>query len=425
MICTIAPVYDLAPRALYLALGPQGSERRRSHEKAGTDRLGSGTLIDAPSLSAFVAEAERLTAGRRVKAQGIVVSAPTSELDPTSADDQRLIAAITVEALRRAYPGSLIAVIPHGDGGAAHAHALVVNDQDGRAIRSNRAHWQFAQIVDEVTREHGLSVINQPQPKTVAPEWGARRDEVPSFEQRLGDIVADVLVDETVTSWAAFRFALKDRGVALDLKPMPNRKTGEIVTGVTYRMLDATSEGKPRFRRRKASALGAEFTHAEIMQRLAARVAERTTHEVAAQTGRPVAVAPGRSRGDLVDVLSAVLVSGLFAVQGLPGYARFALSLGVKVARSRQRPGLTYGWADAPQDRWHESELPPDLSEYHVRAKLAEAEIVRRQIEAIEADASSPRRRRLPALPDLPPAAQRRAELQRLARDRGDRALGD
>lgn len=417
MICTIAPVYDLAPRALYLALGAPGSEKRRGHAEAGTDRLGAGTLIDAPSLSGFVAEAERLTRSRRVKAQGIVVSAPTSELDPTNIDDQRLIAAITAEALRRAYPGALVAVIPHGDGGAAHAHALVVNDQGGRAIRSNRAHWQLAQIVDEVTREHGLSVIEQPRPKTTTPEWSARRVEVSSFERRLGDTVADVLADETVTSWAAFRFALEERGVTLDVKPVPNRNAGEIVTGITYRMLDTTGQGKARLRRRKASALGAEFTHATIMQRLAARVAAPPVLHIAA--------VPGRSRGDLVGVLTGVLASGLFGVPGLPGYARAALRLGVKVARSRQRSGFTYGWADTPQARWHESELPPDLSEDRVRAQLAETEVIRQQIEAIEAEAANPRRRRRPTLPDLPPAAQRHAELQRLARERGDRAFGD
>lgn len=419
MICTISPVYDLRARADYLSLGAPGSAKRRGHEVAGTDRLGAGTLIDAPSLSAFVAEAERLTAGRRVKAQGIVVSAPTSELDPTNEDDQRLIAAITAEALRRAYPGAMIAVIPHGDGGAAHAHALVVNDQDGGAIRSNRVHWQLAPIVDEVTREHGLSVIDQPQKKTAAPEWVVRRNEVASFEQRLGDTVADVLTDETVTSWAAFRFALEERGVTLDLKPVPNRKTGEIVTGITYRMLDRNGEGKPRLRRRKASALGAEFTHAAIMQRLAARVAVPTIPQVA------LAVAPGRNRGDLVGVLTGVLASGLFAVPGLPGYAHAALRLGVQVARSRQRPGLTYGWVDGPHARWHESELPPELGEAQVRAQLAEAEVVRQQIEEIEAETATPRRRRRSALPDLPPAAQRHAEMQRLHRDRDARAFGD
>lgn len=421
MICTISPVYDLHARAVYLSLGAPGSEKRRGHEEAGTDRLGAGTLIDAPSLSAFVAEAERLTANRRVKAQGIVVSAPTSELDPTNEDDQRLIAAITAEALRRAYPGALIAVIPHGDGGAAHAHALVVNDQAGRAIRSCRAHWQLAQFVDEVTREHGLSVLERPQRKTAAPEWVVRANEVPSFEQRLGYTVTDVLADETVTSWAAFQFALAERGVTVDLKPVPNRKTGQIVTGVTYRMLDSTGEGKPRLRRRKASALGAGLTHAAIVQRLAARVAERTIPE----TGLAIAAAPGRDRGDLVGVLTGVLASGLFALPGLPGYARAALRLGVKVARSRQRPGLTYGWVDNPLAHWHESELPPELSEEQVRAQLAEAEVVRQQIEEIEAEAATPRRRRRPALPNLPPAAQRQAEMQRLHRERGARAFGD
>ena len=120
-----------------------------------------------------------------------------------------------------------------------------------------------------------------------------------------------------------------------------------------------------------------------------------------------------------------MLASGLFALPGLPGYARAALRLGVKVARSRQRPGLTYGWVDNPLAHWHESELPPELSEEQVRAQLAEAEVVRQQIEEIEAEAATPRRRRRPALPNLPPAAQRQAEMQRLHRERGARAFGD
>ncbi|QMU96298.1 relaxase/mobilization nuclease domain-containing protein [Microbacterium esteraromaticum] len=339
----VAPVYDLDVRATYLTLGV--GERRKSHETAGTDRLQPGSFIDAADMAEFVALGKRLTNGRRVKAQSLVVSFSPSEIDKSTADDQRLVGAAATEIARRAFPGALIAVVVHSDGGAPHAHVLALNDIDGHAIRENRTHWKLKHIADDVARENGLSTIEKPRAKTAVPAWAERRDNVSAFDRQLGDAIAEVLADKSITSWAAFRTALEANGITLDIREEAQRRgprASQTVTGLTFRALDETGQGKHRVRRRKASSLSQSFSHSAITTALEARRAaasDRPSQSPVPSTARAIGnvIQSGHSsqRNDLVRILDRTLTAGLFL--SLDGWALTLARVGVTVLRAQHR----------------------------------------------------------------------------------------
>lgn len=372
----VAPVYDLDIRGAYLTLGV--GDRRKSHEAAGTDRLQPGSFIDAADMAEFVALGNRLTKTRRVKAQSLVVSFSPSELDKSATDDQRLVGAVAAEIARRAFPGALIAVVVHSEGGAPHAHILCANDIDGHAIRDNRTHWKLKHIADDVARENGLSVIEKPRAKAAAPEWAEQRGDIPSFDRRLGDAIAKVLADESITSWAAFTAALDAGGITLDIREEVQRRgpqSGQTVTGLTFRALDETGQGKPRIRRRKASSLSQSFSHSTIKAALEARRAPASARPsqspvpaTAGAAGNVIQSGRSTQRNDLVRILDRTLTAGLFS--SLDGWALTLARVGVTVLRAqhreqaRQQSLLIYR---------HESEtFPEDTLPDHFSGKAVE-----------------------------------------------------
>ncbi|TFD17036.1 hypothetical protein E3T26_02795 [Cryobacterium sp. TMT1-21] len=420
VIMQVAPVYDLDVRGAYLMLGV--GERRKGHELAGTDRLQPGSFIDAADMAEFVSVGNSLTRSRRVRAQSLVVSFSPSELDKSATDDQCLVGAVAAEIARRAFPGALIAVAVHSDGNAPHAHVLAINDIDGRAIRENRTHWKLKHIADDVARENGLSTIDKPSVKAAAPAWAARRDDLPLFDRQLGDAVAEVLADEWITSWAGFTTALDAKGITLDIREEVQRRgpqAGRTVTGLTFRALDETGQGKPRIRRRKASSLSQSFTHSTIAAALKARRAPASARPsqwpVPATAGaveNVVQFERSAQRHDLVRILDRTLTAGLFS--SLDGWALTLARVGVTVLReqARRQSLLTYrhGSEASPEDT-----LPDRFSGRAVERRAGEIAALRRiapehakalpvpQLIDLIAD-EQPRRtqRRSPVLPHSP-----------------------
>lgn len=421
----VAPVYDLDLRAAYLTLGV--GERRKSHEAAGTDRLQPGSFIDAAGMADFVVLGNRLTKGRRVKAQSLVASFSPSEIDKSVADDQRLVGGVSAEIARRAFPGALIAVVVHSDGGAPHAHVLALNAIDGHAIRENRTHWKLKHIADDVARENGLSTIEKPSAKAAAPAWAERSGDLPSFDHQLGATIAEVLANESITSWAAFTTALDAKGITLDIREEVQRRgpqAGQTVTGLTFRALDETGHGQPRVRRRKASSLSRSFSHSAITAALEVRreaaEARPSQSPVPATTGAVGIVAQSArsaQRNEMVRILDRTLTAGLFS--SLDGWALTLARVGVTVLRAqhheqvRKQSILVYR---------HESEtipegaLPGHFSGMDVERRAREIAALRRiapehakalpvpQLIDLIADEQQPRRRqrRSPVLPQTP-----------------------
>jgi hypothetical protein len=235
--------------------------------------------------------------------------------------------------------------------------------------------------------------VIEPQPRT------ATRAAAP-FDDLLRQRIVEALAHPETCDWEAFVATCAARGVevvATSHEIMSDarrgKQRGNASTGVTYKALDTTGP-KRRVRRRKASALGAEFTYDAILAALAMKdtQAEREAERESSATSR---ARPARERSELLDTMQGVLLRGAYAA--LPGYAGLALKVGVTATRSSQRLAAQ---------------------------RALEADLVRQHVEAIEAEAAR-RRPRSASRSHLPPAAQRHAEMDRAVRQRGDRGLGE
>lgn len=291
----VAPVYDLGTRADYLRMGV--GKKKRSHERAGTDRLAPGFYVDADSIDEFIALGNRLAAehGRKVKAQSYIVSAGPGELDKDDPRDQQCMGDYAFMFAKKMHPNGRCMVVVHDDGGVLHAHVTVLNHDDatGLALRDYRVHWQVKRANDELAAEMGFNVI-EAKPKQPKDAWLSRRAELPEFDQALGDAVAEAreaTLAHTQPSMAVFRDEAAARGVEVletehevESDNRPGHARGDTAVGLTFKMRDETTP-KRRLRRRKASALSAEFTHAEL-----AREFKRAAQPAPVAAPAPVAV---------------------------------------------------------------------------------------------------------------------------------------
>ncbi|MBL3700356.1 relaxase/mobilization nuclease domain-containing protein [Leucobacter luti] len=267
----VSPVYDLGARADYLSHGT--GDKKRKHLRQGTDRIAPGFYCDAASIEEFIALGNRLAEqhGRRVKAQSYIVSAGADELDKANPLDQQCMGDYGFMLAKRMHPNSPCMVVVHDDGGVLHAHVTVLNHDEltGLALRDYRVHWQVKRANDELAREIGMRVV-EPQQRKPLDAWATRRAELSEFDQQLGDAVAEAraaALAHSQPSMAVFVAEANARGIEVvehDHVAKSGNRTGhaegETATGITYRMRDETTP-KRRMRRRKASALSAEFTH--------------------------------------------------------------------------------------------------------------------------------------------------------------------
>lgn len=291
----VAPVYDLGTRADYLRMGV--GKKKRSHERAGTDRLVPGFYVDADSIDEFIALGNRLAAehGRKVKAQSYILSVGPAELDKNDPRDQQCMGDYAFAFAKKIHPNSPCMIVVHDDGGVLHAHVTVLNHDEvtGLALRDYRVHWQVKRANDELAREMGFKVI-EAQPKQPKDAWLSRRAELPEFDQLLGDAVAEAreaTLAHAQPSMAVFRDEAAARGVEVletehevESDSRGGHARGDTAVGLKFRMRDETTP-KRRLRRRKASALSAEFTHDEL-----AREFERAAQPAPVAAPVPVAV---------------------------------------------------------------------------------------------------------------------------------------
>ena len=282
--------YDIRASAEYLVLGV-GTKKKR-HLAAGTNRLVRGFYCDAPGIDEFVALGNDLAKqhGRKVKAQSYVLSFSPDEFDASNPADLQRVGDAGFLLAKKMHPNSPCLVVVHADGKgrAAHAHIKVLNHDNatGKALRAFRVHWQVKQANDELMRDLGMNVL-QAKPKPPADAWVTKRSDLPEFEQSLGDICAEAkgaalavtLASPTPTVeefTAQFALACRARGVELVVDEFNvasekgrGSRLGGVSKGFTFKMRDEYSP-KRRMRRRKASALSAEFTYDKLAAELAA-----------------------------------------------------------------------------------------------------------------------------------------------------------
>lgn len=291
----VAPVYDLGTRADYLSLGV--GSKKKGHQRAGTDRLGPGSFCDLPSIDEFIALGNQLAAqnGRKVKAQSYITSGSPDEYDVNNPDDLKRLGDVAYLLMKAMHPDSYVLTVVHPDGGAVHAHSVVLNHNNvtGKALRDFRVHWQVKRANDELMRELGIDVL-EAKPKQPTDAWTLRRAELPEFDVQLGDAVAEAkaaTLAHAAPSMDIFKSELTARGVEVSEAEhvvksgvLTGHAKGDVAVGFTFKMRDETVPSR-RLRRRKASVLSSEFTHDAIAAEIDAKTRQ-------AATPAPVVTAP-------------------------------------------------------------------------------------------------------------------------------------
>lgn len=266
----------------YLEHGRPGSQKSASHREHGTDRI-AAMSNDCGTPEAFLAEAKRVSeqSGRKNLVLSFVQSHPSWELDKDDPDDIQRCCDAGYATAKKNWPGAKVCVITHADseGGHLHNHILVINEEDGRALRHTRLDMIRAGN-DEVMREMELSVL-PPQGREgrelYAKEWEEVREQKAPFQQVLGDQVLSALNDKRSVDEETFREVLGESGVTIyetdqsNREQSPKRSRGEQFTGIgwSYRMFDETPGTKNRYRHANASRLTKDFTHESVMQTFA------------------------------------------------------------------------------------------------------------------------------------------------------------
>uniref|UniRef100_UPI0035E31D8C relaxase/mobilization nuclease domain-containing protein n=1 Tax=Microbacterium aquilitoris TaxID=3067307 RepID=UPI0035E31D8C len=387
----VSAIHDVAGHDNYVHEG-RGAQRRK-HLAGGSDRLAPGWRSDLPREE-FVTLGQQLARGhgRRVEALGFVVAWSPDELSIDNVADLQIAGDHAYELAKRLHPHSPVSVVTHADssGGHVHCHVAILNHnfETGRALAAGCRHCDVAAVNDVLSRERGMRVL-EPQPRIAQP--AAR-----PFDDLLRARLEDALACPGTHDWTSFVSAAAARGVevvtaayGIRSDACQGKRCGGTSVGVTYRAMD-TIGPKERMRRRKASVLGPGFTYDEIVSHLAERAGrQQESHDqrcepdraMAPNRAQPVRAQPTRGRSELVRAMRGLALRGAYS--SLAGWESLALQIGIQAARARQRPGLEYGYADEPR-RWHESELPPELSEAAVLDRIAGYAVALREIEALK-----------------------------------------
>lgn len=246
--------------------GPTG----RAHRSAGTDRVAAMVCEHPDGPEAFARYARVVTSAHRrpVEVLHYRQGFNSVELSPTEPDDVQSVADTGYLLAKRMHPNSAVLVVVHidGVGGHPHAHIVVVNhdDANNRALKHYRTFHDrpdqggqkgLKSVNDDLMRELGYSVVAD-APAEVMDDWELRRGSFGdgSLDQELGDRVYAALRDHRSVDEQAYRQVLGEHEVEL-------RASAKDPSGWTYAMRDERGD-RPRMRRRKASRLSSEFTHA-------------------------------------------------------------------------------------------------------------------------------------------------------------------
>ncbi|TDW31408.1 relaxase/mobilization nuclease domain-containing protein [Cryobacterium psychrophilum] len=335
-VTDVKPDYDLGTSADYLVFGV--GAKKRKHTAAGSNRIVPGFYCDAPCVEAFVALGDELAKqnSRKVKAQSYVLSFSPEEFDVDSPADLQRVGDAGFLLAKKMHPNSACLVVVHADGKgrAAHAHIKVLNHDTatGMALRDFRVHWRVKKANDELMRDLGMQVV-EAKPKQPTDAWVTRRNELPQYEQQLGDVCAEAKFEALAATLAApspsmarftarFTAACQARGVELVTDEYKvksgnrgGKQEGATVVGFTFKMRDDTTP-KRRIRRRKASALSSEFTHDAIT---AAFDAKQMQPQEGVPAQVPVRRQPKRPR--MAQQKTAATISGGMAPAPAPAQA--------------------------------------------------------------------------------------------------------
>ena len=243
-----------ARSAVAYALYGRSGDRYQKFEDEDNDTRTEWCTCSMGGAKEIVARAEQVSMAfhRRNQMYTYTQNFSPEEFDVNNPEHIQRVHDLGVKLAKRMNSADFL-VVTHTDsaGGHLHNHIYVVNHDNltGKALSRCRS-WSrgLRQVNDQLMRDEGCQVL--PDPQQPKPDWDLRRSAFAEggFEQKLGDIVMEALLDQCSVDREAFEQVLAEHEVRLRVTDRD---------GWTYSMRRADN-GK--WGRRKASSLCDEFT---------------------------------------------------------------------------------------------------------------------------------------------------------------------
>ena len=204
----------------------------------------------------------------------VIQSFPESDLDPANPHDWQRATQLGLELAQRAFPDYQVAVYTQldGKGHKLHNHLIVnmPNLKTGKKYNSHRDWEKIATISNEISREHGLSIIDReqraPERRTMAERQLKAKNEY-VWKDDLRGRIDKIMSDAAISSYKGFSERLAHSGIII-------HDRGK---SFSYEFLDA----QKKHRRARGKTLGADYEKETILNEL-----ERQNRQPATQLSR-------------------------------------------------------------------------------------------------------------------------------------------
>lgn len=204
----------------------------------------------------------------------VIQSFPESDLDPANPHDWQRTNQLGLELAQKAFPDYQVAVYTQldGKGHKLHNHIIVnmPSLKTGKKYSAHRDWEKIANICNEISREHGLSIIDRekraPERRTMAERQLEAKDKY-VWKDDLRSRVDKVMSNASVSSYKDFSECLTQSGIIVY----------ERGKSFSYEFLDA----EKKHRRARGKTLGADYEKETILNEL-----ERQNRQPATQLSR-------------------------------------------------------------------------------------------------------------------------------------------
>lgn len=194
----------------------------------------------------------------------VIQSFPTTDLDPANPHDWQRTNQLGLELAQKAFPDYQVAVYTQldGKGHKLHNHIIVnmPNLKTGKKYTSHRDWEKIATISNEISREHGLSIIDReeraPERRTMAERQLEAKNQY-VWKDDLRSRVDNAMADTSVSSYKDFSERLAKSGIIIH----------ERGRSFSYEFLDA----EKKHRRARGKTLGSDYEKETILDELELR----------------------------------------------------------------------------------------------------------------------------------------------------------
>lgn len=204
----------------------------------------------------------------------VIQSFPITDLDPAKPHDWQKANQLGLELAQKAFPDYQVAVYTQldGKGHKLHNHIIVnmPNLKTGEKYHEHQSWQRLSRINDEISREHGLSIIDReeraPERRTMAERQLEAKNQY-VWKDDLRNRIDKVMVDTSISSYKDFSERLSQSGIIVH----------ERGKSFSYEFLDT----EKKHRRARGKTLGADYEKETILNEL-----ERQNRQPATQLSR-------------------------------------------------------------------------------------------------------------------------------------------